>query len=76
VFAPRALLVEQPAQLIYRVTGHCGLVGSNGIVAMMSMAAWRPIDSICKMNELMRNRHLNRCWLHIRLDENKVSMTA
>ncbi len=75
-FATCALLVEQPSQLIYRITSHSSFVDGDRIVAMMSMAAWRSIHPVSEMNELMCYRNLNWFWLHIRLYENQVPVNS
>ena len=76
MFTARALFVEQAAQLYQVIAGDGSFVSSNGIVPVMTVATWRSIDAVCQVNQFMRNRHLYRLWLHIRLDKDQVTMVG
>jgi hypothetical protein len=74
LLAAAAFFVQERTQLFQTKTGKSGFVGSYRIVAMMVMATGRTVDTIRKMNQLVRYRYLDRLGLHIWLDEDQVTM--
>src|SRR2546430_2765640 len=43
---------------------------------MMTVFSWRALHTVRKMNQLMSYRHLERLWLHIRLNKDQVTVCS
>ena len=75
LFSPFALLVQQYAQVLYRIAGNRGLVVGYRIVAVMRMPSRCAIHTVREVNKLVCDRYLYRLALHCWLNKNQVPVS-